>query len=91
MVSDMPTALVALEYLSKGKIPPPNIEKKICDAVFEYTSRLVMLEGQEPQPWLRLQAICHAVSHFQLPPVMLKMQGFPTPTSTTVRIFSLLA
>ncbi len=79
------------EPVSKGKSPPPHIENEICDAVFEYTSRLVMLEGQETQLWPRLQAICHAVSHFQLPPVMLKMQSFPTPTSTTVRIFSLLA
>ncbi len=77
--------------LSKGKIPPPHIKNETCEAVFEYTNRLVMLEGQEPQLWPRLQAICHAVSHFQLPPVMLKTQGFPTPTSTTVRIFSLLA
>ncbi|CAD7959921.1 unnamed protein product, partial [Amoebophrya sp. A120] len=76
---------------SKGKIPPPHIEMEICDAGFEVPNRLVMLEGQEPQSWSRLQAICHAVSHSQLPPIMLKMQGSPTPPSTTVRIFSRVA
>ncbi len=84
--------LLVKRRVSKGKIPPPHIENAVCDALFEYTNRLVLLEGQEPQLWPRLQAFCHAVSHFQLSPVMLKMQGlFPTPTSTTVRIFSLLA
>ncbi|CAD7972792.1 unnamed protein product [Amoebophrya sp. A120] len=34
-----------------------------------------------------LQAICHAVLHFRLPPVMRKMHGLPTPASTTVGIF----
>ncbi len=32
--------------LSKGKIPPPHIENEICDAVFEYTNRLVMLKAK---------------------------------------------
>ncbi|CAD7933056.1 unnamed protein product [Amoebophrya sp. A120] len=50
-----------------------------------------MLEGQEPQSWPRLQAICHAVSRSQLPPIMLKMQGLTTAPSTTVRIFSHVA
>ncbi len=35
-----------------------------------------------------LQAMCHAVSHFRLPPAMRKMHDFPTtPASTTVGIF----
>ncbi len=74
------------------KSPPPYIENEICDAAFEYTNRLVLLEGQGTQWWPCLQLICHAVPHFQLFFVMLKTQRFiPTAPSTTVRIFSLLA
>ncbi len=73
-----------IRALSKKKNPPPHIENKTCDAVFEYTNRpVILLEGQEPQLWPRLQAIRHAASHSQLPPVVLKMHGFiPTPAST---------
>ncbi|CAD7973935.1 unnamed protein product, partial [Amoebophrya sp. A120] len=63
------------------KSPHPISEtedSRICDAVFEYTNRRVLLEGQETKLRPKLQAICHAVSHFQLPPVILALQGFPT-------------
>ncbi len=77
-----------------GKIPPPHIEKEICDALFAYKNRAVFLEvgHQATQLRPRLDLICYAVSsRFQLLSVMLKMEGFPPPASTTVRISSLLA
>ncbi len=81
------------EYQSeKSPLPISETEDaRICEAVFEYTNRLVLLEGQETKLRPKLQAICHAVSHFQLPPVILELQGFPRLDSTTVCIFCLLA
>ncbi len=72
----------------RGKILPGHNENESCDAVFEYTNRRVLLEGQETQSRPCLQAICHAVSHFQRAPVMLKMQRrVPRPPSTAVSDF----
>ncbi len=36
-----------IRLLSKGEIPPPNIEAEICDAGFVYTNRLYCLAVED--------------------------------------------